>query len=92
MRDAYWVFHSKSLEDETFTNHVDRVWRVVKYENHVENKTNCYELVQGDVVKFGRVRFKIKKLVVDAKEISKLKGDKSLAEDLSSTSRINDAS
>jgi len=44
MRDSYWVYHCKSLWDETFKNHVDRVWRVVKYENHIENKTNCYQL------------------------------------------------
>ncbi len=48
------------------------MWRIVKYENHVANKTNCYKLEQEDVIKFGRVRFKVKKLVIDQKEIDKI--------------------
>ncbi len=64
-KDSYWVYHSKSLQDNSFKDHADRVWRVVKYENCVSNKTNCYKLEEDDVIKFGRVRFKVKKLVID---------------------------
>ena len=59
------MFHSKSLLDESFKNHTERVWRIVKYENQTGNKTNYYKIVKGDVIKFGRVRFQVKKLVLD---------------------------
>lgn len=59
------MFHSKSLYDDSFKNHADRVWRIVKYESHQTTKSNCYKLTEGDTIKFGRVRFKIKKLVIE---------------------------
>lgn len=59
------MFHSKSLQDDSFKNHADRVWRIVKYENYKDKKDNTCRVVEGDVIKFGRVRFRIKKLVVD---------------------------
>jgi len=46
------------------------------------------------VIKFGRVRFKVKKLVLDSKAVAKMKVEKSSVEekeDMSSaTSRLND--
>ena len=60
----YWLFHAKSLQDDAFKNHADRVWRVVKFETH-ERKENSMRVGQGDIIKFGRVRFAVKKLVVD---------------------------
>ena len=62
---AYWIYHSKSLKDDTFQNHADRVWKIVKYECYNNRKLNTCELQEEDVIKFGRVRFKVKKLVVD---------------------------
>jgi len=61
------MYHSKSLSDDSFKNHADRVWRIVKYENY-NNKANTYKLNEGDTIKFGRVRFKVKMLVVDSKD------------------------
>ena len=59
------MFHSKSLNDDSFKNHADRVWRIVKYENYQNKKMNTFKLDEGDVIKFGRVRFRVKKLAVD---------------------------
>ena len=64
-QNKYYVFHSKSLSDDSFKNHAERAWRVVKYENQMGQKMNCYRIEEGDVVKFGRVRFKVKKMVVN---------------------------
>lgn len=65
----YWVYHSKSLNDDSFKNHADQVWRIVKYENHEDRKVNTFRVAEGDVIKFGRVRFRVKKLVVDPNDI-----------------------
>lgn len=66
------MFHSKSLNDETFKNHADRVWRIVKYEAHMGKRMNTLRVVQGDTIKFGRVRFRVKKLVIDESAIEKV--------------------
>ena len=65
----YWVFHSKSLRDDSFKNHADHAWRIVKYESVNNRKVNYFKVVEGDTIKFGRVRFRIKKLVVDQSDI-----------------------
>ena len=51
------MYHAKSLKDPAMKNHVDRVWRIIKYECHQPGKINTCRVVQGDVIKFGRVRF-----------------------------------
>jgi hypothetical protein len=85
---TYWLFHSKSLKDDSFKNHAEHVWRIVKYEtpsqnslnnlssyeNHFKsrrqsNKINNYKIKEGDMIKFGRVRFIIKRLVIDTEDI-----------------------
>lgn len=69
-RGQYWVFHSKSLLDDSFKNHADRVWRIVKFETHANQKrSNTMRVQEGDVIKFGRVRFKVKKIVVDPSDV-----------------------
>eukprot|EP00347_Sterkiella_histriomuscorum_P004352 403360777 len=71
----YWMYHSKSLQDDSFKNHVDRVWRIVKYETFTTGKQNTFKVMQGDTIKFGRVRFQIKKLHVDKDDILKIQQD-----------------
>ncbi|CAI2386840.1 unnamed protein product [Moneuplotes crassus] len=64
----YWVYHSQDFtEEEKLKNPVDQVW--ISLRNAVPavfpgryNKYLGYRLAEGDIVKFGRVRFKIKKL------------------------------
>ena len=69
-RHQYWLYHSKSLQDDAFKNHADRVWRIVKYETDPNlKKPNHMRVQEGDVIKFGRVRFRVKKLVVDPSDI-----------------------
>lgn len=67
------MFHSKSLKDDAMKNHVDRVWKIIKYEAYCPGKLNTSRVIQGDVIKFGRVRFQVKKLVVDATDIENSK-------------------
>ncbi len=69
------MYHSKSLKDDLLKNHVDRVWRVVKYESHRKDKLNSIRVVKGDVIKFGRVRFQVKKLIVDPSDIENSSGN-----------------
>lgn len=65
----YWLYHAKSPEDDEYQSHVDRVWRIVRYESFNPGKINSSKVVQGDIIKFGRVRFQIKKLVIDRTDI-----------------------
>jgi hypothetical protein len=66
------MFHSKSLNDDSFKNHADRVWRIVKYESYKDKRINTMRINEGDVIKFGRVRFRVKKLVIDRANIDSL--------------------
>lgn len=69
----YWLFHAKSLLDDAFKNHADRVWRIVKHEKHANQKrANTFKVGETDVIKFGRVRFRVKKLLVDPSDIRAL--------------------
>ncbi len=65
----YWMFHSKSLNDDSFKNHADRAWKIVKYDTYSNGKLNTTRVQEGDVIKFGRVRFKVKMLVIDRLDI-----------------------
>jgi len=69
------MFHAKSLNDDSFKNHADRVWRIVKYEAYLNKKSNTFKVVEGDTIKFGRVRFKIRKLVIDKNDIESMNAD-----------------
>ena len=69
---AYWIFHSKSLNDDSFKNHADRVWRIVKFESYNNKKFNYFKVVEGNTIQFGRVRFRIKKLVIDENDLDNL--------------------
>ena len=63
-RGQYWVFHGRSLADPSLKNHAERVWRVVKYEVYRGDKVNKLRVCEGDLIKFGRVRFRVKRIVV----------------------------
>jgi hypothetical protein len=56
------------------------VWRIVKYEHH-NGYLNRYKLNEGDLIKFGRVRFLIKKLVIDADDVENSAADEDIEED-----------
>jgi hypothetical protein len=58
------MFNAKSLKDESMKNHTDRVWKVIKYDiNSRCSRINEHALKEGEVIKFGRVRFRVKKIV-----------------------------
>ena len=39
------------------------MWRVVRSNRCDEFDFSCYRLMKGDVIKFGRVRFKVRDLI-----------------------------
>lgn len=67
-QNAYWLYHARSLKDDSFKSHADYVWRIIKYECH-KGQVNSYKILEGDMIKFGRVRFIIRKLVIDADDV-----------------------
>lgn len=64
--DAYWLFHNQAVEsDYSYKNHLRMVWQIVRYSQdwqHNLYSDNIAYLEEGDIIKFGRVRFKIRKL------------------------------
>ena len=63
----YWIYHSRDFdESDRIQNPVDQAWVSIReawpalFPNKRYNKTLGYKLSDGDIVKFGRVRFKVK--------------------------------
>ena len=55
---------------------MDRAWRIVRYESSSKaSKSNTAKIVEDDVIKFGRVRFRVKKLVVDVTDVRESNGN-----------------
>lgn len=65
------MFNSKSLNDEAMKNHIDRAWKIVKYEFDKYGEINSYPIKERDVIKFGRVRFIVKKIVTSSLALDK---------------------
>lgn len=60
---AHWIFHSSSVdqsEEELEKNPESKLWRVVKYCKSKNKQIDGYKLLPNDLIKLGRVRFKIK--------------------------------
>lgn len=63
----YYAFHNQSVEaDYSFKNHLKMAWLVVRYQQDVmyPNEDNIYYVEKGDIIKFGRVRFKVRELMI----------------------------
>lgn len=63
----YYAFHNQSVEaDYSFKNHLKMAWLVVRYQQDwmYPNEENIYYVEKGDIIKFGRVRFKIRELMI----------------------------
>ena len=64
----YYLFHNQSVEEDySFKNHLKMAWLVVRYSQDWinPNDENVYYCEKGDIIKFGRVRFKIRSLVIE---------------------------
>jgi len=64
---AYWVFH-KNYVDETIDNVLEKkpeekIWRVVRDNRCPDMEMPCYRLQKKDLIKVGRVRFKIRDIM-----------------------------
>lgn len=66
--NEYYIFHNQSVEaDYSFKNHLKMAWLVVKYnqDKFPPHDDNIYYVQKGDIIKFGRVRFKIRELKIN---------------------------
>lgn len=66
--DSYHIFHNQSVEaDYSYKNHLKMAWLVVKYNQDwlPPHEENVYYVEKGDIIKFGRVRFKIRELKIN---------------------------
>lgn len=66
-KDSYWVYH-KQLIDENSENVLEKkpeekIWQVVKENYPPEMEFACFKLKKRDLIKVGRVRFKIRDIM-----------------------------
>ncbi|CAI2386918.1 unnamed protein product [Moneuplotes crassus] len=65
----YWMFHPQDFnEEEKVQNPIDQVWISLRGATPAIfpgkfNKSLGYKLTDGDIIKFGRVRFRVKRII-----------------------------
>lgn len=62
----YWLFHNRAIENDSYKHHLKMAWYIVRYnQDKFDRKfdNQMYASV-GDIIKFGRVRFRIRRLVL----------------------------
>ena len=62
---SYWIYHNSTIEtceDELDKNPENKIWRVVKHCKLKNKDINGYILNQGDLIRIGRVRFKVREI------------------------------
>ena len=72
---SYWIYHKGSLEDdeeEMESNPESKLWHVVRHckfnDNGKEGQQSItgYKLMPKDIIKLGRVRFKVREIISPA--------------------------
>ena len=62
---SYWIFHSSCIEEseeELEKNPESKLWRVVKHCKQQNGSSVGYKLQPEDLIKLGRVRFKVREI------------------------------
>ena len=67
---SYWLYH-KNLVDEGLDNVLEKkpeekIWKVVRDHKNPEMQQPCIKLFKRDLIKVGRVRFKIREMMSPA--------------------------
>lgn len=61
--DNYWIYHKNTLDDFSQDDDpANKLWHIVKYYNNEDLQEEGIQLKQGDVIKLGRIRFKVKEI------------------------------
>ena len=61
--NSYWIYHKNTLDEgKQEEDPADRLWHIVKYYKNKECEEPGVKLKEGDVIKLGRIRFKIKEI------------------------------
>ena len=72
----YWLYHSKELDEDEEKNNFDYLWHSMFESNGSNPEVNwrdkkawflegLFEVVEGDIIKLGRVRFKVAETFID---------------------------
>jgi hypothetical protein len=62
---VFWIYHSSQLdenEDDVDKNPETKLWRIVKYCKSRNSNINGHKLQPEDLIKLGRVRFKVREI------------------------------
>lgn len=60
---GYWIFHASTVQEsdeQLEKNPESKLWRIVKYCKSRNSSIDGYKLMPDDLIKLGRVRFKIR--------------------------------
>lgn len=65
--NSYWLFHNHSIDAESYKHHIKMAWYIVRYNQDKlqPSEYNKFYIEQGDIIKFGRVRFRVRKLKIE---------------------------
>jgi len=55
----YWIYHRNTIDLNEEDDPSDRLWHVVKFHRDYSKKESGFRLSQDDIIKLGRVRFRI---------------------------------
>lgn len=59
----YWVYHKNTVEEEKVEESpVSKLWHIIKFYKNNSSTDEGFKLEEGDIIKLGRVRFKIKEI------------------------------
>lgn len=66
-QNKYWLFHNHTINDESYKHHIKMAWYIVRYNHDMlhPNEVNRFYIDEGDIIKFGRVRFRVRKLKIE---------------------------
>lgn len=70
--NKYWLFHNHTINEESYKHHIKMAWHIVRYNQDrlYPNEYNRFYIEEGDIIKFGRVRFRVRKLEIEDDEES----------------------
>lgn len=59
----YWLFHQNTVDGEKIDeDHANKLWYIIRYYRSRNKQEAGFKLRQGDTIKLGRVRFRVKEI------------------------------
>mmetsp|Transcript_7356 Transcript_7356/g.5622 ORF Transcript_7356/g.5622 Transcript_7356/m.5622 type:complete len:109 (+) Transcript_7356:93-419(+) len=68
--NSFWIFHESYFDSSAGDEGMERcpeqrIWKIARYCRSKNKQTEGHRLVKGDILKMGRLRFKVRDIVSD---------------------------